>query len=175
MPGFPRVRRPEGEEDADPDAADLTTDKLDRIAGGRTLSESTPRIPGGPRGARAAALQALFEEDLTGHPAARSLESLPAFKKLSPELAEKARSLVKHVTASRQALDRRIAGAAKEFPVDQIATVDRNVLRIALAELEIEPPPPAAVVVNEAVELARLFGAESSPKFVNGVLGALLR
>jgi N utilization substance protein B len=79
------------------------------------------------------------------------------------------------VTANRQALDRRIAGAAREFPVEQIAAVDRNVLRIALAELELEPKPPAAVVVNEAVELARLFGAESSPKFVNGVLGALLR
>jgi N utilization substance protein B len=79
------------------------------------------------------------------------------------------------VTANRQALDRRIAGAATEFPVEQIAAVDRNVLRIALAELELEPKPPAAVVVNEAVELARLFGAESSPKFVNGVLGALLR
>jgi N utilization substance protein B len=172
MPGFPRVRQPAGETAAEPGEL---TDKLDRIAGGRTLSESAPRIPGGPRGARAAALQALFEEDLTGHAAERSLEHLPAFAKLSPELAARARALVRHVAANRQALDRRIAGAATEFPVEQIAAVDRNVLRIALAELELEPKPPAAVVVNEAVELARLFGAESSPKFVNGVLGALLR
>ena len=172
MPGFPRVRQTDIEITPDPEEL---TDKLDRIAGGRTLSETAPRIPGGPRGARAAALQALFEEDLTGHAAARSLESLPAFAKLSPELAERARALVRHVTANRQALDSRIAAAAKEFPVEQLATVDRNVLRIALAELDIEPKSPVAVIVNEAVELARLFGAESSPKFVNGVLGALLR
>ena len=172
MPGFPRVRQPAGEPET---AAGELTDKLDRIAGGRSVSESAPRIPGGPRGARSAALQALYEEDLTGHPAERSLEQLPAFGKLSPDLAERARALVRHVATNRQALDRRIASTAKEFPVEQIAAVDRNVLRIALAELEVEPKPPVAVVVNEAVELARLFGAESSPKFVNGVLGALLR
>lgn len=172
MPGFPRVRQPAGEPET---GADELTDKLDRIAGGRSVSESAPRIPGGPRGARSAALQALFEEDLTGHSAERSLEQLPAFTRLAPELAERARVLVRHVTANRQVLDRRIATAAKEFPVDQLAAVDRNVLRIALAELEQEPKQPVAVIVNEAVELARLFGAESSPKFINGVLGALLR
>ena len=55
-----------------------------------------------------------------------------------------------------------------------MAPVDRNVLRVALAELEMSDAAPEKVVANEAVELARLFGSDSSPKFVNGVLGALL-
>ena len=56
-----------------------------------------------------------------------------------------------------------------------MGTVDRNVLRIALAEMDPEIGTPQGVAVNEAVELARLFGSEPSPGFVNGVLGALLR
>ncbi|MDA0231884.1 MAG: transcription antitermination factor NusB [Chloroflexi bacterium] len=151
------------------------TDKLDRLAGGRTVSEETPLIPRGARGARAAALQALFEEDLTGHPALRALQHLPAFLGLSPTQAKRAETIVRRVSATRHALDERIAGAARQYPVQQMGTVDRNVLRIALAELDSAIGTPAGVVVNEAVEIARLFGSESSPGFVNGVLGALLR
>ena len=154
---------------------DQLTDKLDRLAGGRTISEQAPPIPRGPRGARAAVLQALFEEDLTGHPARSALLRLPAFKKLSPAQAEKAEGLVRFIGENRAEIDQRIASVAKEFPTEQLGTVDRNVLRIALAELEPEQNTPQAVVVNEAVELAKLFGSDSSPSFVNGVLGALLR
>jgi N utilization substance protein B len=149
-----------------------STDKLDRLAGGRTVSETAPSIPRGQRGARAAALQALYEEDMTGHPALRSLHNLLTFTKLSAAHAAQAEALVKAVTANREALDKRLAKAATSFPVTQMATVDRNVLRIALIEVENHP---VGVVINEAVELAKLFGSDSSPKFVNGVLGALLR
>ncbi|MDA0677270.1 MAG: transcription antitermination factor NusB [Chloroflexi bacterium] len=149
-----------------------STDKLDRLAGGRTISETAPTIPRGQRGARAAALQALYEEDMTGHPALRSLHNLLTFTKLSTTHAAQAEAIVRAVTANREALDKRLAKAATSFPVTQMATVDRNVLRIALIEVE---KHPVGVVINEAVELAKLFGSESSPKFVNGVLGALLR
>ena len=74
----------------------------------------------------------------------------------------------------RSELDSRIAKVASQFPAEQMPLVDRNVLRVALAELEMSDAAPQKVVANEAVELARLFGSESSPKFVNGVLGALL-
>lgn len=151
------------------------TDKLDRLAGGRTVSESTPLIPRGARGARAAALQALFEEDLTGHPSHRALRNLPAYLRLSPSHADRAETIARRVSANRAALDARIATVAKEFPVDQLGTVDRNILRIALVELDPELGTPERVVVNEAVELAKLFGSDSSPRFINGVLGALLR
>ncbi len=166
--------------DIDPDIGaeddeDELTDKLDRLAGGRTISEQAPNIPRGPRGARAAALQALYEEDLTGHPAMRALKRLPAYLRLSPAQASRSVALVKFVADNRGVLDERIGAVAKEFPVDQLGTVDRNVLRIALAELEPGSETPQAVVVNEAVELAKLFGGDSSPGFINGVLGALLR
>lgn len=164
----------QGADPAIPDEEQLT-DKLDRLAGGRTLSEQAPSIPRGPRGARAAVLQALYEEDLTGHPALRVLSRLPAFIRLSPAQSEKAEALVRFIADNRSALDSRIATVAREFPVDQLGTVDRNVLRIALAELDPSYGTPQAVAVNEAVELARLFGSDSSPRFVNGVLGALLR
>lgn len=168
---------PDSKPDSDPAEAgdEQLTDKLDRLAGGRTISEKAPTIPRGPRGARAAVLQALYEEDLTGHPALRVLERLPSFLRLSPSQSEKAEAMIRFITESRAELDSRIATVAKQYPVDQLGTVDRNVLRIALAELEPGQDTPPAVVVNEAVELAKLFGSESSSRFVNGVLGALLR
>jgi N utilization substance protein B len=154
---------------------DRPRDKLDRLAGGRSLRETAPRIPAGPRGARAAALQALYEEDLSGHPVARTLERLPAFAKLAAEHRNLASMLVEAARKNRRQYDRRIESVATEYPVEQIAAVDRNILRIAMAELDVAPTTPQAVVANEAVEMARLFGGDSSWKFVNGVLGALLR
>lgn len=150
-------------------------DRLDRIAGGRTVSEHAPSLPRGARGARVAALQALYEEDLTGHPAMRALRNLPAYLRLSPSHTERAETLVRSVSSNRIELDSRIATVATEFPVEQLGTVDRNVLRIALTELDPDIGTPPAVAVNEAVELAKLFGSDSSSRFINGVLGALLR
>ena len=149
-------------------------DKLDLIAGGDRVSEVAPRLPRGIRGARAAALQALYEEDLTGHPATKCLERLAALARLRSEHTKIALALVSHVSENRARLDRRIESVATEFPIDQISAIDRNVLRMALAELETRDDVNVAIVANEAVELARLFGAESTAKFVNGVLGALL-
>lgn len=150
-------------------------DKLDKLVRGQNLGEKAPRIPGGQRGARSAALQALYEEDLTGHSAERALDRLPVFIKLASAHSMRAKQLVRYVTANRHELDERIAKFATEFPVEQIGVVERNLLRMALAELEVGEKPPVAVVVNEAVELAKLFGGESSPKFIHGTLGALLR
>jgi N utilization substance protein B len=170
------VNQTESEVNVDSESSEpQLTDKLDQIAGGRTISEEAPSVPRGTRGARAAALQALYEEDVTGHPPVRVLHQLPVCLRLSAINAKRAEAIVRFVSANRQALDKRIAGAAKQYPVQQMSTVDRNVLRIALAELDPEIGTPVGVAVNEAVEVARLFGSESSPGFVNGVLGALLR
>ena len=167
---------PAPEAGGDPVSAESElTDPLDRLAGGRTISEEAPAIPRGPRGARAAALQALYEEDITGHPPIRALRQLPVYLRLSAANAKRSEAIVHRVSANRQALDARIATAAKQYPVAQMGTVDRNVLRIALAEMDPEIGTPVGVAVNEAVEIAKLFGSGSSPGFVNGVLGALLR
>ncbi len=72
-------------------------------------------------------------------------------------------------------LNRLIGKYAPEWPVEQLAIVDRNILRMALFELgATEATTPPKVVINEAVELAKLFGSDSSPRFVNGVLGSAL-
>lgn len=86
------------------------------------------------------------------------------------------RKLVDGVIAQQQALDEKIQPIAPEWPIDQIARVDRSILRMGLYELlhlgEIVPPK---VVINEAVELAKAFGSDNSSKFVNGVLGTAFR
>jgi len=119
-------------------------------------------------------VQALYEADASGHPAIASVTRLAAERGLSDGDIDFATRLVQVCEEQRSELDSRIASIASQFPADQMALVDRNVLRVAVAELKMDDAAPQKVVANEAVELARLFGSESAPKFVNGVLGALL-
>lgn len=84
--------------------------------------------------------------------------------------------LVDGVNAMRAALDELIQPIAPEWPIDQIARVDRTILRMAIYELTETPDTvPPKVVINEAVELAKAFGSDNSSKFVNGVLGTAYR
>lgn len=149
-------------------------DRLDELVEGEPVSENDPSIHGGRTGSRAAVVQALYESDASGHPAVGSVRRLSIERGLSDEDIDFATRLVEACEEQRSKLDARIAKIASQYPSEQMAPVDRNVLRVALAELEMSDAAPKKVVANEAVELARLFGSESSPKFVNGVLGALL-
>jgi N utilization substance protein B len=83
--------------------------------------------------------------------------------------------LVAGVSRQASVLDATLQPVAPEWPIDQIARMDRLVLRIGLYELQNEADVPPKVVINEAVELAKAFGGDNSSKFVNGVLGTLLR
>jgi transcription antitermination protein NusB len=83
--------------------------------------------------------------------------------------------LVHGVFAQQTALDDQLQPIAPEWPIDQIARMDRVVLRIGLYELQFEKDVPPKVVINEAVELAKAFGGENSSKFINGVLGTVMR
>ncbi len=126
------------------------------------------------RRARAAVLQVLYEMDFTDHTAIPALEARLEERPL-PEAAETfARSLASGVQTYCIYLDSLVEKLAPEWPIDQIAAVDRNVLRVAVYELLFEPDIPPKVAINEAVELAKMFGSESSPRFVNGVLGSLV-
>jgi N utilization substance protein B len=119
-------------------------------------------------------LQSLYELDFTDHDPKSALEARFEERPL-PEPAKKfARSLVMGVQTYRTYLDSVVGELAPEWPISQIAAVDRNVLRIAIYELLFEPEIPPKVAINEAVELAKIFGGESSPRFVNGVLGSLV-
>jgi N utilization substance protein B len=124
--------------------------------------------------ARSVALQALYEIDMIGHPPGLVLESRFAEVELDETLQQFARQIVLGVLPVVTKLDDLIARHAPEWPLDQVATIDRNILRIALWEIVLEGNTPIKVAINEAVELAKVYGSDSTPRFVNGVLGSLV-
>jgi N utilization substance protein B len=126
------------------------------------------------RRARHVALQALYESDAVRHPIGAVVERLSRQEELPRETAEHARALVAGVTADLEQIDSQIAAAAPTWPLAQMARVDKNVLRLAIYEAFMDNaavPPRAAI--NDAIELAKTFGSESSVKFVNGVLATI--
>lgn len=123
--------------------------------------------------ARSLALQVLYEVDLANHPPADVFRSRLDDSSLSNELADFARQIIFGVLPLTNNLDLLIAKYAPEWPLEQIAAIDRNILRMALWEFAVLRETPIKVAINEAVELAKLFGSDSAPRFVNGVLGAL--
>ena len=123
--------------------------------------------------ARSIALQALYEIDLTGHPPEIVLAERLSETPLEDNLGEFARMIVLGIQPIVRELDQIIARHAPEWPLDQVATIDRNIMRIALWEIAVSNQTPLKVAINEAVELGKLYGSESTPRFVNGVLGSL--
>ena len=123
--------------------------------------------------ARSVALQVLYEVDLTGHLPGEVLNQRLEDDPLDGNLAEFTSQIVFGVSPLTKKLDDFIAQHAPEWPLDQVATIDRNILRIALWEFAVSGCTPVKVAINEAIELAKMFGSDSTPRFVNGVLGAL--
>jgi N utilization substance protein B len=123
--------------------------------------------------ARSIALQALYEIDVAGHPIGSVLTERLQDGELDAELSEFARQIVSGVAPLFETLDQFIAEHAPEWPMDQVAVIDRNILRMALWEFAVYGETPIKVAINEAVELAKTFGSDSTPRFVNGVLGSL--
>lgn len=125
------------------------------------------------RKARSLALQALYEIDCASHPPEEVIAARLEEQPLSDELVAFARHLVLGVLAHAPDLDGLIHRHAPEWPLDQMAAIDRNILRMAIWEFVVDGETPTKVAINEAVELAKLFGSDSAPRFVNGVLGVL--
>ena len=123
--------------------------------------------------ARGTALQVLYEIDLVAHPPVQALQERLQEETLNADLAEFVRQIVLGVYPLRARLDRVISKYAPEWPLDQIAAIDRNILRIAAWEFTVVRNTPVKVAINEAVELAKMYGSDSAPRFVNGVLGSL--
>ena len=123
--------------------------------------------------ARSLALQVLYEVDMANHPPADVFRSRLEENPLSDELSDFARQIIFGVLPRTTDLDQLIAKYAPEWPFEQVAAIDRNILRIALWEFAVFHETPLKVAINEAVELAKEFGSDSAPRFVNGVLGAL--
>lgn len=123
--------------------------------------------------ARFVALQVLYETDITGHPAGIVIEERLQDELLDDTLSRFVRDIVQGVLPIAEKLDAIIAQHAPEWPMDQVAVIDRNILQIALWEFAVKECTPTKVAINEAVELAKLLGSDSTPRFVNGVLGSL--
>jgi N utilization substance protein B len=123
--------------------------------------------------ARSIALQALYEIDVTNHLPGEVLDERINDSDLDPSLIDFTRQIVFGVYPIFDTLDQFIAKHAPEWPLEQVAAVDRNIIRIALWELAVYEETPVKVAINEAVELAKVYGSDSTPRFVNGVLGSL--
>jgi N utilization substance protein B len=123
--------------------------------------------------ARSIALQALYEIDLTGHPPEQVIAERLSESPMEDNLGDFARNIVLGIIPIVHELDQIIARHAPEWPLDQVAIIDRNIMRIALWEIAVSNQTPLKVAINEAVELGKLYGSDSTPRFVNGVLGSL--
>ena len=131
-------------------------------------------VTGFRRKARTIALQTLYELDCSAHKPKEILARLLEEKALPDEAADFARSLVNGVLQNKKGIDDVIQKLAPAFPINQIASIDRNILRLAIFEILFDNRVPVKAAINEAVELAKSFGSDSSKKFVNGVLGSVV-
>ena len=125
------------------------------------------------RKARTLALQALYEIDISGHNADEVTRRLLGEEDLTEENEAFVRDMVSGVIANSEKLDKSIREHAPAWPIEQLPVIDRNILRLAIFEILIDNRVPVKVAINEAVELAKTFGADRSSKFVNGVLGSI--
>jgi N utilization substance protein B len=132
------------------------------------------RVVGLRRKARIAALQVLYEIDCSSHKAEEVLTRTLKESSLPEPTADFARGLINGVIQNKQAIDSEIRRFAPIFPLEQLAVIDRSILRLAIYEILFDSQVPVKVAVNEAVDLAKSFGSDSSPKFINGVLGSII-
>ena len=123
--------------------------------------------------ARSVALQALYEIDMVGHPPLLVIRGRLSDNSFNEKLEQFISQIVLGIWPIVEELDHFIAEHAPEWPLEQVALIDRNILRIALWEFAVSENIPIKVAINEAVELAKVYGSDSSPRFVNGVLGSL--
>lgn len=125
--------------------------------------------------ARECAFQLLYQWEIAGEAMPGVIRSFWEVRSGTPQMKAMAERLAAGAQERIAALDERIGAAAANWRLDRIATVDRTILRLGTYELMAEPETPAAVVLDEAVELAKRFGEADSPAFVNGVLDAIRR
>ncbi|QBD79169.1 transcription antitermination factor NusB [Ktedonosporobacter rubrisoli] len=130
-------------------------------------------MPGIRRQARMIALQTLYEYDTASHQPEEVLQRHAQERHLHPKVVEYAGELVHGVCNHVAEIDAHIQSAAREWPLQQMARIDKNILRLAIYEILFNNTVPAKAAINEAVELAKIFGSDTSSRFINGVLGTI--
>jgi N utilization substance protein B len=130
-------------------------------------------MAGTRRKARIAALQVLYELDCTRHKAEETSARLTAGEKLNQDALDFSEGLVKGVLQHKSEVDALIKKFAPAFPIEQMSIIDKSILRLAIFEILFSDNTPLKVAINEAIELAKDFGSDSSPRLVNGILGSI--
>lgn len=125
------------------------------------------------RRARRVTLETLYEYDIVNHRPGEILQQRLEDQPMEKAGVDFASHLVQGTIAHLEEMDKLISRYAPEWPLDQMAVIDRNILRIAIFEFLIDGETPVKVAINEAVELAKTYGSDSAPRFINGVLGTL--
>jgi N utilization substance protein B len=125
------------------------------------------------RRARRVTLESLYEIDIANHPPYEVIDRRIEDQPMESAGIEFAYQLLNGVLEYQIGMDKLITRFAPEWPVEQMAVIDRNILRIAIFEFLVDDDTPVKVAINEAVELAKLYGSDSAPRFINGVLGSL--
>jgi len=115
----------------------------------------------------------LFQWELGGHPTAHVIATFLQAQKIDAEVESFARALFEGAVGEMETLDRLVRQHAEHWRLERMAAVDRNILRLALYELLHYPATPPAVVINEALEIARRFSDKDSVEFINGLLDAI--
>jgi len=126
------------------------------------------------RKAREAALKLLYQYDLSGNLPEDILETTDQLEGLDSESVEYARDAFLGAIAHWKAIDLLIQEASRKWKLPRIAALDRNLLRLAVFELQHRPDIPAAVIIDEALEIAKKYSDEDAPRFINGVLDGIL-
>lgn len=140
-----------------------------------SLKTPEPQSHSSRRRARVTALKALYEIDISKHDPQAVLGNHLANSGLSSSSKQYAARLVEGFLENSKEIDSTISLHAPAWPFPQIPMVDRNVLRIGTLEIEKLKDIPPKVAINESVEMSKVFGSDKSPKFVNGVLGSVLK
>ena len=130
---------------------------------------------GARRRARELALQLLYQHELTGKPPEEMQDEFEEWKSASDSMREFADQLLHGTLEHLEEIDEELSRQTAHWRLERLATVDRNILRLALYELEHHRDTPHAVVIDEAIEIAKKFGAEESARFVNGVLDGFVK
>ncbi len=130
---------------------------------------------GNRRAGRENALRVLYVIDITGYGTEEALKLVSDDENISPDVKAFAGVLVKGTCANRKEIDGHISDYSQNWTIERMPSIDRNILRLATYELLQMPDTPVNVIINEAVEIAKIFSTLESGKFVNGILGSLLR
>lgn len=135
--------------------------------------EAPPPVSDDRTHARQIALQALYEIDSTNHPMMEVIDMHQRRQDPNRRVSRYFRQLVIGVWTNRDRTDSAITRYAPDYPLDQIAIIDRNILRMSIYEFAVSGMTPVGAAIDEAVELAKQYGSDASPGFINGVLGSL--